>query len=52
MRIGQKELTVELVNGTSVLELSYRDNDKDGATNHAENLDVYQDYSGAIANAE
>ena len=40
-------LTVELVKGTSVLELTYRDTDKDLVLPIIQNIsDAYQDYSG------
>ena len=43
----KENLTVELVKGTSVLELAYRDTDKDLVLPTLEKIsDAYQDYSG------
>ena len=39
-------LTIELVRGTSVLELTYRDTDKDGTACYSKISEAYQEYSG------
>ena len=43
----KENLTIELVKGTSVLELAYRDTDKDLVLPTIQKIsDAYQDYSG------
>ena len=45
-------LTIKLVKGTSVLELAYRDTDKDFVLPVIQKIsEAYQEYRGAIANA-